>query len=117
MTTLIDGAPEIAPFTTNPDLRLVDMPVQAAPRSESERPFRDFWAELADPTMDRGCINVDAAFCQQIPDIPAGERVATIPADCTQDDLRRKPVMLEWIALHDEPPKANLFLNIRSSAD
>ena len=32
LTTLINSAPKIAPLTANPDVRLVDMPVQTAPR-------------------------------------------------------------------------------------
>jgi len=96
---MIDGAPEISPFPTDPYVCFVDMPSQATPGAVCERSLRNFWPELDDPAINRAGINVNATFCQEVSDIAIRQRVSTIPAHRNQYDVGRESMAFEWITL------------------
>jgi hypothetical protein len=47
--------------------------------------------ELLHPAVDRDMVNSDAALGHQFLDVPVGQAVAQVPADCERDHLRREP--------------------------
>ena len=60
-------------------------------------PFADLGAELPDPAVDGGGIDRHPALGQQIADVAARQRVATVPAHRQKDNLPRKTMPLERI--------------------
>jgi len=98
LSNLINCPPKVAPLSADADVGFSDMPVQATPSSVFERAFRYLRAKLAYPTVNCGGTNIDAALCQKISHVPAGERVSAIPTHGTQDNIGRKPMVFEGVA-------------------
>lgn len=127
---LIDRAPEIAPAAVHPDVGLIHVPGQTAPRSmAAQGALADLGPELAHPAIDRGCIHHDPALGQHVAHIAVGKRVAAIPALRQQDHILREPMTperittrhhttpLQPIAANTCPPKsANATVPLRRPA-
>ena len=79
LTKLIDGRLQVAPSATNPNVRLVHIPLEPAPGTvRPTGPFADLGAELPDPTVDGRGINHHSALGQHVADFAARQRVAAV---------------------------------------
>ncbi len=91
----INGAPEVVPFSADPDVGLVHMPIDTCPAQVLLCALGQFRAELLNPAIYNRAINCDIALCQKIDDILIRQRVSQISPDSTENDLTRKTMMFE----------------------
>ena len=90
VTVLVHGAPQILALTGDRDEDFVRKPRISESTLTSLQPPGVIWAELPAPLPNRFVRHDDAAFGQQILDIPEAQAVSVIQPDGVADDFRRK---------------------------
>jgi hypothetical protein len=95
LAILIDGAVEVPLDGAMEEEDLVDVPAAAKPTTMPPGCGRELWTEGLGPGEHGPGRDVDATLTQELGDLPGGERVAQIPTDRGDDDLRRPPVARE----------------------
>jgi hypothetical protein len=92
---LIDGAVEVPLDGAMEEEDLVDVPAAAKPTTMPPGYGRELWTEGLGPGEHGPGRDIDATRTQELSDLPGGERVAQVPTDRGEDDLRRPPVARE----------------------
>ena len=90
VTVLVHGAPQILALTGDRDEDFVQQPRISESTLTSLQPPGVIGAELPAPLPNRFVRHDDAAFGQQILDIPEAQAVSVIQPDGVADDFRRK---------------------------
>ena len=90
ITVLVHGAPEILTLTVDRDEDFVQKPRIAEAALSSPQPPGVLGAELLAPLPNGFVRHDDAAFGQQILDIPEAQGVSVVQPYGVADDLRRK---------------------------
>lgn len=80
-----DRAIEVHPSTASVDVSLIDIPLPSDRAFPLIEPLQQQWRETNDPTVDRGMIDVNAAFCHHLFQITQAQIVGQVPADAQQD--------------------------------
>ena len=87
----VDHTVEILGLAADFDVCLVHAPTRADRSFPlTEGCFQD-WHQLKDPAVDRGMVDLHAAFLHHLFDIPQTQGVGHVPADAYQHDLQGKP--------------------------
>ena len=90
VTVLVHGAPQILALTVDRDEDFVQQPRISESTLTSLHPPGVIGAELPAPLPNSFVRHDDAAFGQQILDIPEAQAVSVIQPDGVADDFRRK---------------------------
>ncbi|KQC37370.1 hypothetical protein UK82_15205 [Frankia sp. ACN1ag] len=88
---LVDRPVQVGPPAGDLDVGFVDEPPVS--RAGSARPgsLDEQRSEPLDPAVDRGVIDGDAAFREQLLDVAVGQAVPQVPADDQDDHLGWEP--------------------------
>jgi hypothetical protein len=102
---MINRSPKVLSPTTDLHKDLVQVPLPLRTllhtlRSTFADLVREVSAEPIDPVTDRFVANVDAAFMEQVFNIPQLQRKSDIHHDCKLDDLRRGFEVAERVPGH-----------------
>ena len=103
LAELVDRPIEVTPPTRDLHIGLVDEPpvpggVPAGPGRLDEQ-----WGEPDHPAEERGVVDLDAAFGEQLLDVAVGQPEAQAPAHGQRDDLRQEAEPGELGACADDP--------------
>ena len=98
LAVLVDGAVEVPLGGATEEEDLVDVPTPAKPTTIPPRRGRELWTEGLGPGEHGPGRDIDATLNEEFGDLPGGERVAQVPADRGDDDLRRPTVAREGAA-------------------
>src|SRR5262245_33435503 len=98
LAVLIDGAVEVPLDAATEEEDLVDVPAAAKPTTLPPGCGRELWTEGLGPGEHGPGRDIDAPLSKELGDLPGGERVAQIPTDRGDDDLRRPTVAREGAA-------------------
>ncbi len=98
LAVLIDGAVEVPLDGAMEEEDLVDVPTAAKPTTMPAGCGRELWTEGLGPGEHGPGRDVDATLTKELSDLPGGERVAQVPTDRGEDDLRRPTVAREGAA-------------------
>src|SRR5205823_9638873 len=88
----VDSSPQIHPLSANRDEHLVQMPLSMWARPARAEVSRNRRTKPHRPLADRFVADLDAAFCQQILNIPEAQSEPKIQPHSALDDVMRKPV-------------------------
>ena len=89
---MINGAPEIHPFTRDPDNHLVKMPSITRARAPFPQPLRHRRSELQHPPTDRLIRDLEPTLGKEFLHVAVAQGEAKIEPDRVLDNRRRKPV-------------------------
>jgi hypothetical protein len=92
LAVLIDGAVEVPLDGAMEEEDLVDVPAAAKPTTMPAGCGRELWTEGLGPGEHGPGRDIVATLSQELGDLPGGERVAQVPTDRGDDDLRRPTV-------------------------
>jgi len=79
LTVCIDSSPKMAPFATDADIGLIDMPVDAGPAEMFLGSLFQLGAKLLDPAIRGRSVDLYAALCQEIDHILIRQWILQIP--------------------------------------
>lgn len=104
MTVPVDRPPKVAPLTTDHEVGLIHMPVEADPAAMPLGTFGQFRPELLDPSIDRRAIDEHTPPGQKIGGVLIRDWVAKIHPNRAEDNDGGKPMALEGLTTgHGEP--------------
>ena len=90
LTLVIDGAPQVHPFASNPDYHLVEVPSVARAWAAPPQLSCDPGPEFQHPAPHRLIGNLQAALGQQVLDVAVAQCEPEIKPDRMLDDRRRE---------------------------
>src|SRR5215207_3034522 len=76
----VDGAIEIAPRATNPDVSLVGMPRAATGPEMAAKPLLELGGEALDPAIERNVVDLDPSVGQHALEVTIADREPQVPA-------------------------------------
>ena len=97
LAVLVDGAVEVPLDAAAEEEDLVDVPA-AKPMTMPPGRGRELWTEGLGPGEHGPGRDINAALTKELGNLPGGERVAQVPTDRDDDDLRRPTVPREGTA-------------------
>jgi hypothetical protein len=98
LAILIDGAVGVPLDGATEEEDLVDVPTTTKPTTMPPGRGRELWTEGLGPGEHGPGRDINATLSQEFGDLPGGERVAQVPTDRGDDDLRRPTVAGEGAA-------------------
>jgi len=98
LAVLIDGAVEVALDVATEEEDLVDVPAAAKPTTMPPGCGRELWTEGLGPAEHGPGRDINATLTKELGYLTSGERVAQVPTDRGDDDLRRPTVAREGAA-------------------
>jgi hypothetical protein len=98
LAVFIDGAVEVALDVATEEEDLVDVPAAAKPTTMPPSRGGELWTEGLGPGEHCPSRDINATLTKELGNLPGGERVAQVPTDRGDDDLRRPAVAREGAA-------------------
>jgi hypothetical protein len=96
---LIDGPPEVVPFTMDRQQHFIEVPCVPGPRAPTTQLIGVLLAELAAPLPDGFLGHEDAPDEEQLFHVPIAEAEAVVQPDAVTDDLGGKAVVLVTLSV------------------
>jgi hypothetical protein len=89
LAELVDGPEQVAPYPSDLDVGLIDVPAIPDNVLSSPRGLDELRREPLDPPVDAHMVDLDASFGEELLDVPVGEAEPQVPPDGQGDDLGR----------------------------
>src|SRR6266540_1881062 len=92
LAELVDGSEQVSPPPSDLQVRLVNVPPIPHDVATGSGGLGELRGEPLDPPVHRDVVDLDAAFGQELLDVPVGEAEPQVPTDRQGDDLGREPI-------------------------
>src|SRR5664280_251937 len=91
LAVLVDRPVDVPPAAGDLHVGLVDEPTAAGAMPTWSGRVHQQWRDPLDPSEQGDLVDLDAAFSEELLEIPVRQPVPQVPAHGDQDDLRREP--------------------------